>query len=147
MSSRCPYRSYGSEFAQATILNKSVQRFQGKHFATCGIEQFPHILTPYSKATTTNTGNHLEFRLLWWLSKQTQCAKMLDPCHFITGCSVIFRNFRFDNDLRIVLTWDNEIGSLIKTRDTRSAFRFAETDTCVVQYRLYRRLHIPPDQL
>ena len=82
----------------------------------------------YPKTPSTNTGNDLEFRLLWWLTRHTQCPEMLHACHFITGCAVIFSNLRFDNNLRIVLTWNDEIRRLIKTRYTCSAFGLPVTD-------------------
>ena len=54
--------------------------------------------------------------------------EVLDPCDLIACRTVVFGQLRFDDDMRIIFTWNDEIRRLVKARDTLGTFRFPVTD-------------------
>ncbi len=50
---------------------------------------------------------------------------MLNTCRLIAGCSIIFSDFSFNNDLGIEFTGNNKIRSLIKPGNFLSTFGFS----------------------
>ena len=57
---------------------------------------------------------HFEPRLAWRLRLLAQRAEMLNPCHLVAGCTVVLGKLRLDDDLRVELIRNHEIGRLVE---------------------------------
>ncbi len=91
------------------------------------------------------------------MTSHADLAKVLNPGNLISGCTVIFSEFRFDDDLWIELVGDNKIRCLIKTRHPFSSLCFSITDPRLVQdilnsvlndvpYKFTNRISVPGER-
>ena len=71
---------------------------------------------------------------------------MLNACHLIACCTIVFGDLRLDDNLRIEFTGYDEIRRLVETFDSFRSFGLAETDACFGEYILNRRLQAVADE-
>ncbi len=72
---------------------------------------------------------------------------MLNTGYLISCCAIVFREFRFDDNLWIELIGYDEVWGLIKTSDARRALSFTVAYTCIGQHGLNGSLQHIPNQL
>ncbi len=74
------------------------------------------------KATTTDTGDDLVFRVIFGATSKAQFAEMLNARNLVAGRAVILGDFRLDNDLRVEFAGNDEVRRLVKTFDSFRPF-------------------------
>ena len=53
----------GKKVTESSVRDELIQCCEREHFAACSRQHFPHVFSTNLKATTVDTGNHLESRL------------------------------------------------------------------------------------
>ncbi len=81
--------------------NELIKGFHGKHLAPRRDDHFFHVFTAHAEAAPSNAGDDLIFRVILMVSNKAQLAKVLNAAHFILRCTIIFRDFRLNDDLGI----------------------------------------------
>lgn len=117
----------GLEAPKPCMLDELIKRLKCEYLAPSCEDHLFHIFTTNAETSSADAGDDLIFWVVCRPTRQTQFSEVLNAGHLIPSGAVIFGNLRFNDNLRVKLARNNEIGRLIEPLDTFRPLRLRRT--------------------
>lgn len=113
----------GLEALQSCMFDELIKRLEREDLAPGREDHLFHVFTTNAETSPADAGDDLISWVVRRPTGKTQFAEVLNAGHLIPSGAVVFGNLRFNDDLRVKLARNNEIGSLIEPLDTLRPLR------------------------